>query len=164
MADLTVLEDINSEVVEDLSPAIRALLKRLVKEGIEDGLQKFREDERLKMPDKHHEHKNSRGSTFGFDKVPNEIDITHELSPSDSTLTTTPLSTRTESSDATDVILKVNETLTKNKRKIEIWKTKTLEEVFPVLNDDARLLLAIIDSGAHFLTDVRFVFFFILDL
>jgi hypothetical protein len=53
-------------------------------------------------------------------------------------------------------IIKLNELVAKNLRHNLHWENKKLEDVFPILNDDSRLMNAIIQAEAEFISEIRY--------
>jgi hypothetical protein len=52
-------------------------------------------------------------------------------------------------------ILRFNELLNRNRRSNEFWNAKTLEDVYPILNNTARLTNALIQAEAVCLVEMR---------
>jgi hypothetical protein len=141
----------NGESLLSLTPHLQSLLREMIDDGIKKGIENYIEVQKLINHDT-----SSEKILLGTEVV------IQSPTSSDSTLSSTPISSQSSATDTDDslsscpaVILKVNETLRKNKRKILLWENKTLQNVHPVINDEKRLLLAIVESGADFLADVR---------
>lgn len=126
---------------------LRKLIEEKVEQGVERGIARYHEEQRVN---------NSQLVSF----VGVEISTNNATPQScSSSLTTTPSSqdsVHSVLSTNSAKVYKINETLRRNKSKINKWKNKTLSDVFPVLNDESRLLMGILASEADFLTDLRY--------
>jgi hypothetical protein len=128
----------------DLPPTLRNAILKIIEKGVESGIASYEKTRR--------EHE--VGPFIGV-----EVNSNNDTPlSSQSSLTTTPssyTSVSTSERACNAKVLKVNTTLQRNKRKIEQWRNKTLADVFPVLNDESRLFMAIESEDADFLSDIR---------